>query len=236
MALAKRIDLPDDFNKFLCPIRMAVVGPSMSGKSTFILKMVKDRGTLFTHSFTRIIYCLPHNDISTSREYLDDLRKACPKLEVHEGLPTVASLDLEHNTKHVLLILEDLAISLANNTEALNWFFRHSHHKCVSIVYTIQALYLQSKHGSTFMGSCTDFVIFKMPNVQSLNRFSRSFYPSEGELFSEALDFLNTKYPNDRPYIVLNKNPQQQLPQRACLRGRIFKDESPGPIYFSPSV
>lgn len=42
-----------DFLKFMCPVRMVINGPTLSGKSECILKLVKYREALFDSDFER---------------------------------------------------------------------------------------------------------------------------------------------------------------------------------------
>lgn len=57
-----------EFTKIKCPCRLFLIGPSESGKSTFILNAVKHEESVFTESFRRILYCCPPEHILDKRE------------------------------------------------------------------------------------------------------------------------------------------------------------------------
>lgn len=91
----------------MCPVRMVINGPTLSGKSECILKLIKHRAQLFDSDFERIIYCVPHDTVNNISHYVERLRKEFPNLEVETGLPSVRGLDLEDNLSSKLVIIED---------------------------------------------------------------------------------------------------------------------------------
>lgn len=60
---------------------------SQSGKSTFLLNLVKFRQAIFNTSFHQIYYCLPPESHPSKRLYIEELQKYCPELDVVHGLP-----------------------------------------------------------------------------------------------------------------------------------------------------
>lgn len=70
------------------PFRMMVTGPSGSGKSSFILNLVKFRHKMFAEQFGRIVYCRPDEDQTEhSKTYVDAMREEFEHLEVVNGMP-----------------------------------------------------------------------------------------------------------------------------------------------------
>lgn len=51
----------DTINRFICPVRLAVIGSSESGKSHLILQLIEKRQLLFTTEFREIYFCMPRN-------------------------------------------------------------------------------------------------------------------------------------------------------------------------------
>ncbi len=86
------------------------VGPSMAGKSYNLLQILKFHKQLFTTEFTKILYCMPEKHLSTQKDFLDALRRACPQIELRGSQPTFA--DFRSTTLPKLIILDDMILSL----------------------------------------------------------------------------------------------------------------------------
>ena len=55
------LNFEDNELKFQTPCSICVSGPSQSGKSQWIVKLVKNRAALFSGPFHEILYCVPEN-------------------------------------------------------------------------------------------------------------------------------------------------------------------------------
>jgi GTPase SAR1 family protein len=79
--------------------KMQITGPSMSGKSRFILRLIEHRDHIFRQKFERIIYCT-HGSERTSmvKEYIVKLKEAYPRLEVVHGLPNIQTIQTGRDT------------------------------------------------------------------------------------------------------------------------------------------
>lgn len=71
--------------KLEMPLRMQITGPTDFGKSRFCLNLVKFRHLVFQEKFSRIVYC--YNWRQDVDKFLDELRQACPTVELVIGLP-----------------------------------------------------------------------------------------------------------------------------------------------------
>ena len=60
-----------------------------------ILDLLRHRKTIFKHEFKRIVYCLPSKAMPQHREYIDELEKIFPEVEVEENVPDLSRLGLE---------------------------------------------------------------------------------------------------------------------------------------------
>lgn len=72
------------------PFRMMVTGPSGSGKSSWVLNLVKHRHKMCATPFGRIIFARPDVDQTEhSQNYVEALRKEFENLEVVSGIPDI---------------------------------------------------------------------------------------------------------------------------------------------------
>ncbi len=69
-SVPQEITVPKNFGKIICPSRMLVSGPTMSGKSTFALELITHRELVFDKEFSRIIYALPEDSIHLHQDFI----------------------------------------------------------------------------------------------------------------------------------------------------------------------
>lgn len=87
------------------PMRLLVVGPSSSGKSSFIATMIKKRKELFDKEFQKIYYCSKF-ETSVPPELADE-----KSIIFHKGIPDeemIENKEALEEGRHVLIVLDDL--------------------------------------------------------------------------------------------------------------------------------
>ena len=124
----QKIEVSQRFGKIICPSRLMVCGPSMSGKSFFLRRVIEFREDIYDASFSRIIYASPNCLSGTQHEYVDALKEHFPQLELTSDLPNVNTLDLTSDNSHKLLIIDDMCHQFNNSKNALKLLTIHSHH------------------------------------------------------------------------------------------------------------
>ena len=127
------LDISDNFLKISVPFRMMVAGPTLVGKSQFMLKAVRHRDQLFKGKFERIIYCLPSGSVPQHYNYVKDLKEAFENLEVVEGLPDPDDLNLLDQSVNKLVIIDDLIQELLDSQVLYDVFTKNSHHANISL-------------------------------------------------------------------------------------------------------
>ncbi len=229
----------ENFAKISCPSRLVIAGPTMSGKSTFALKLIQYRNLVYTHPFSRILYALPEESLHLHQTFLAQLREACESIEIIEGLPDIQELHLAtEKNSHKLLVLDDLMMKAFASTSLLDLITRTSHHSNISVVIVTQSMFLPAKHRLTLIRNCSEKVIFhdKIDQMQ-LSIVSRQIFPSKPRFLQECFDFI---YKNtaklDLKYVLLDASPLSDVPYNAIARSFIFpeKDGKIRPIFFFP--
>ena len=112
--------------KLICPFGCIVSGPSMSGKSHFILRLIK-RKDLFDPPPDRIVYA--YN--SWQKEF-----DQCPDVEFVWGIDGLSEVQPDPRLNN-LLILDDLMEELAGDKKASTLFTRDMHHKNVTVFFVV---------------------------------------------------------------------------------------------------
>jgi hypothetical protein len=85
----QKFEFPADVNRFENPFTMLLAGPTMCGKSTFILEILKNRDQLLRTRFSQIVYRVPATDLHSEirQQYIAKLNSVVPDIIVKTGLP-----------------------------------------------------------------------------------------------------------------------------------------------------
>ncbi len=235
----QELNVSENFGKIACPSRLVIAGPTMSGKSTFALKLIENRSHVYTHNFSRILYALPEGTLHLHKDFLDSLRNACKNIEIVEGIPNIEEFHLATDkNSHKLLILDDLMVKAFVSSDVLDLVTRTSHHSNISVVIITQSMFLPAKHRLTLIRNCSEKVIFhdKIDQMQ-LSILSRQIFPSKPNFLQQCFEFI---YKNtDKTalkYVLLDASPLSDVPYNAITRTFIFpeQDGKIRPIFFFP--
>lgn len=135
---------------FKLPVRVIAAASSQSGKSTFIIQLLKNYKTLMTGQVDHIIWSC-HN-----RLFAPDQAKTIPGIKIVEGLPPIETVP-----PNTLLVIDDLQMS--DLKEICTIFCVSSHHKNISIFFLIQNLFFSNPFMRTILLNCTTLCSGKMP-------------------------------------------------------------------------
>jgi hypothetical protein len=85
----QKFNLSADINCFQNPFAMIISGPTMCGKSTFILEILKNRNELLRTKYSQIVYRVPATDLHSEirQQYITKLSAVVPDIVVKTGLP-----------------------------------------------------------------------------------------------------------------------------------------------------
>ena len=101
------------------PFGMMVSGPSSSGKSTLVLRLLKDYKEMITPVPQEVLYC--YGEYSC---VIPSIQRA--GIRVHEGLPNDEVIDSCRNP--LLLVCDDL-MTVANDKYLTELYTKKSHHR-----------------------------------------------------------------------------------------------------------
>ena len=229
------MEVPNTFCQIKTPCRLAISGPSESGKSRFLTKLILFRDSVFSESFDRIIYSYPKSDNSNStREFIETLQDISTMIEIIQGIPDIKSM---LGDEKVLIIIDDQSEIVMNDSDILSICFVHSHHANISLIFTVQNLFLKSSHGKSIARNLTGLVVFKnLADVISIQYTSlnilgkRLFLEKCFEWLSENSDY----HQDGLLYLYVNTHPQLKYSDMRTFTN-IFptEDGSKTPLVFS---
>ncbi len=235
----QELSVPKNFAKIYCPSRLVIAGPTLSGKSTFALKLIENRENIYTEEFCRILYALPEGSLHLHQDFLELLRSACPFVEIVEGVPSIEEYNLACDKTHKLVVLDDLMVKVFTSQSVLDLITKTSHHSNVSVIIVTQSMFLPAKHRLTLLRNCSEKVVFhdKIDQMQ-LSILSRQVFPSKPNFLTDCFDFIyaHTKK-TDLKYVLLDASPLSDLPHNAVARSFIFPDNDGiiRPVFFFPT-
>ena len=198
-----------DFDlRFRHPSTFMIVGPSQSGKTRFVVKLIQRANQMIDRPPERVVWCYGSDQPDLFRELSDSV-------EFVEGLPATNILD----GRRTLLIIDDLMTETDGRVTDL--FTKGSHHKNASVIYISQNLYNKGKENRTISLNTHYLVLFKNPrDVAQISHLGRQIFPERAKYFSESFTDATS-----RPYGYLLVDLKSSTPDELRLRAAIFADE-----------
>jgi hypothetical protein len=199
---------------------MIVAGQTASGKTQFIIRLIKYQAEMHTTAFKRIIYVYS----VPQKAYFDDLLKTVEGLEMHQGIPNELNLDGEPT----LLVLDDLMFELAKD-DTLARLFTRMRHENLSTIFVTQNLYFPSRYSTTIGRNAQYLVLF--PNIRDkalISTLGRQIYPEYPKYIASAFKAATAEVFG---YLLLDLKPTTSEDVR--VRTNIFPGEIT--IVFKPT-
>jgi hypothetical protein len=198
--------------KLIHSFTMIVNGPTMSGKTIFVLKMIDNMEKMIKPSPERIMYCYKEYQADKFDSYASSGR-----VTFFKGLP--ANLDMFDGKRPTLLIIDDL---MAQMNETLSELFTvGAHHKDISVVFLTQNMFPKNKHARTINLNTQYLVFYKNPrDITQFATLARQMYNSD---YSFALEAFTDATENAHSYLLIDWKPQTEKEHR--LRTGIFPGE-----------
>ena len=197
-----------DFDpRFQQPFTCYVAGPTQSGKSHFVFKLISLSNTVIFPPPERTVWCYG--------EYQDAFRDWSDNVEFIGGLTDSNLLD----GRRTLLIIDDLMSETDSRVTKL--FTKGSHHKNASVIYISQNLFHEGKENRNISLNSHYLILFKNPrDAVQIAHLGRQIFPDKGKYFREAFtDATSRPY----GYLLVDLKPTTQDELR--LRTDIFLPE-----------
>jgi len=215
--------------KFHHPGNMTIYGPSKSGKTRFLMRLIRFRRELFQfsphaggHEFKKVYYFF-----GVWQEAFAEMQKEYGDYIVfYDGFPSGDISQLVKETP-ALVILDDLENEVTSHDEAKNLLSKYSHHKDYYVCMVFQALFGKGGSNAVRLREQMDVQVFlKFMNEETglKKRFS-NFVDSSGAL-KIFLETYKKWVAEKGGYLVADFHPDQS-PSQALqrFRTRIFPDD-----------
>ena len=135
---------------------MCVVGPSHSGKTTFVLKLLENKDKAFRSPMRRVVWCygIYQHELHS--------RLQAQGYEMHDGIVSVNEIQ-----PYDIIVLDDLIHESKNSHDVTAMFTRAAHHKPCFIIFITQNLFPPGKEARMRNLNTHYYVIFKNPRDKS---------------------------------------------------------------------
>lgn len=223
------------------PFRMLVVGPTSSGKTTIVHRLLKHPKVLFGTNFDHIVYAVPKMT-DTHHEFVNLLQQTVPNVTIHQGIPNVEELSVMGGRK--LLILDDLIQQVVNDNSMHSAFTMLSSHTNTNIILISQNYFTQGKFANSLIRNISDKILFNdRSDKMWLNTVSRRMFPASTGFLNNAMSWVveNFSEPYEH-YLYIDTNPRSKLSAKFQVRTNIVpsddKDEQKKikePIFLTPT-
>ena len=197
-----------------CNRTMCVVGPSHSGKTTFVLELLENRQHIFDCQTNRVIWCygIYQHELNTKLQ-----RKG---YHLHSGIINVTEVQ-----PYDIIVLDDLLNESRNSQDVTAMFTRAAHHKPCFIIFIMQNLFPPGKEARTRSLNTHYYCIFKNPRDKSQIEFlARQISPRNSKAILEIFESATEKA---HSYLFLDFT--QECPDEFRFRSNLF--EKPMIIY-----
>lgn len=243
------LDHPDKPIGFRCPIRLYVVGPSQSGKSRLVTKLIEEMPDWFDVKFQACFFMHPPSELASGirQSSLQPIQNSCIKYNVPFSNISANPLDIifrleQQQQEHRLLIIDDMGSTVTDDPRWADVFMRISHRTHLSIILISQNFY-SGKRGPEIRRNCSDFIIFKSLREENyIRNIAKDLLKGNTTFLEKCFEWLgdNVTKSYDR-YLVIDSNEGSDpfLPYNHLayfgVKTNLFKDDKTGVrevIYF----
>ena len=200
---------------FLHPASIIIAGPSRSGKTTFLRRMLEEK-MLFPFP-KRIVFVYGE----WQKEY-DKMRKInAGDIEFVKGPMTDELYESFDPNETNMLVLDDQMTEANKTIQLEKYFVQGVHHRNLTIVFIVQNIFEKGKAMRTTTLNANYLVLYKCPRDRGqVAILGRQMYPSKWKSFVAAFEQATH---NPFSYLVVDLLPD--TPEEYRLRGNIFKND-----------
>ncbi len=202
----------EDVIKFKHPTTIMIAGPTFSGKTTFVKRMLHE--DMIEPSPQRIIWI--YKEKGDQSEFAK-LNQEFPQVEFLSDLDIgrIDSLDPRENN---LVILDDVMSEAGDSKEVAKIFTQGAHHRNMTVIFLVQNVFQQAKQMRTISLNTHYLVLYKNPRDQSQIRvLSNQMFPGKKNFLVNVYADA-TKTPHS--YLLIDLHPE--TPEEHRVRTNIF--------------
>ena len=199
------------------PFTCIVAGPSQSGKTVFLRRLLTQAQELINEPPEVILWF--YGEYQPLYDKLTDSLGST--IQFIEGIPETFDMYLD-KSKRNMIVLDDLMNETANDKKISNLFTKGSHHKNLSVILVTQNLFNQGRQTRTISLNAHYLVLFKNPrDASQISHLARQMFPKKPKYLQEAYQDSTAE-----PFHYLFIDLRTTTPETYRLRTQIFPGET----------
>lgn len=192
------------FYNFIHPFSMIIAGPTNSGKTTFLTRLLENQRQMFNVDFDRVVWCYSE---TAAKPNIDGI-------EYNQGLP----IDTDNSRNDTILYILDDLMRDAYNSKTSDIFTKGSHHRNISVILVVQNIFHKGNHARDISLNAKYLVVFKNPrDRQQFNFLARQIQPEDTH---ELLRVYNEVTRKAHGYLIIDLS--QEINDLLRFRTDIF--------------
>lgn len=194
------------------PFTCTVAGPTKSGKTEWVRKLLRAAPLYIDPPPTRIVWV---SGIENERQKMFIEETVPYNIEFTNTIPDVESFSSNENN---LLIVDDFMHEAGKNNTVVNLFTKGCHHRNISLILVLQNLFHQGRHMRDIHTSTTYVVPFYNPRDKAQIKYlSRQCFPDHPQFLTDAYNKACSE-----PYGYLILDFSQTTPEQYRVASGIF--------------
>lgn len=176
---------------FKYPFSMIVSGSSQSGKTEFVINLIRKRSLLLDTQIDYVIWVYGHK---TKR--ISDIQKEFGKFIIlYDHLPdSFENIYKQTKGKNIMIVLDDLMEETGNSKAVLNLFIKECHHRNLAVILIMQDMFFNSNYRVTFVRNSNYLVLMRSPmDMGVADSIARKLMPRNQKLFFEIFEKATTE-------------------------------------------
>ena len=165
---------------FTHPFTCIISGPTMSGKSFMLKKILEHGDILIQPPPEKIIYCY-----KAWQPGFDNLKNQITSIQFNEG---IIDLDTIDSNAVNIIVFDDLMTECLKNESVMNLFTVGSHHYNIGVFFITQNIFSKGKFARDISLNTNYLIVFHNPrDQQQFQILSRQMYPQNSKFIQKKI-------------------------------------------------
>ena len=190
------------------PFPALVAGPTSSGKSNFVKRLLESGEHMIDGAPENIIWCY-----GIYHPAYDEMQRNIPNIHFVEGVPGDLESMINPSIRN-LVVIDDLMRELANDQRITNLFTKGCHHRNLSVIFILQNIFHRGKELRDMSLNCHYL-------VSQVTHLAKQMFPGHVKYMQESFQDATS-----RPYGYLLCDLKPETPSDFRLRTNIFPGET----------
>jgi len=204
---------------FKHPSTILIAGPTGSGKTEFLVRLLETRCLV---PFPEKIVWI-YGEWQGAYERILRLRLPSTKVEFVKDFNEDTYESLDSRVKNMVVLddqMESGNVGRKNGSNLAKFFTQGSHHRNLTVVYIVQNLFHQSKTMRTISLNSQYVVLYKNPrDKQQIENIGRQMYPNNSRFLTSAFEDATAQ-----PYGYLVVDLRPETPDALRVRTDVFNN------------